>query len=249
MNKINNQIHILPSISVGGAPINVLRLIKELKSQNYNCCFEIWSPNDNDDFKNNLKKENILFQEIPKINPFSIVFLKDIVKKILFSDKERSQFVTHGRGCGLIIKPLIIFFRRKSIHFFRGFTPSYGLTSMILKKILVFLESIICKFGVVICVGKDEFNLVEKYLRPNSQKLLYNPVTKIQWDRDSRKLEFSFIGRRSYQKGFDRAIQIAEKLEDISFSWYGNKESNFHDDLKIPKNLSLFPVRSRIYFL
>ena len=51
MNKINNQIHILPSISVGGAPINVLRLIKELKSQNYNCCFEIWSPNDNDDFK------------------------------------------------------------------------------------------------------------------------------------------------------------------------------------------------------
>tara|TARA_A100001015_G_C14733265_1_gene610762 strand:+ start:146 stop:385 length:240 start_codon:yes stop_codon:yes gene_type:complete len=66
VNKINNQIHILPSISVGGAPINVLRLIKELKSQNYNCCFEIWSPNDNDDFKNNLKKRKYSFSRNPK---------------------------------------------------------------------------------------------------------------------------------------------------------------------------------------
>ena len=70
---------------------------------------------------------------------------------------------------------------------------------------------------------KDEFNLVEKYLRPNSQKLLYNPVTKIQWDRDSRKLNFHLL-KEELSKGFDRAIQIAEKLEDISFSWYGNKE-------------------------
>ena len=239
MNNRNKQIHFLPSISVGGAPINALRLITELKKINSNCTFEIWSPNDNESFKERIVNEGIKFVDIRKVNPFSLPFLNQICS-IIFSSKEKStQFITHGRGCGLIIKPLILISGKKSVHFYRGFTPSYGIKYKFIQKFLTDWESILSKFGIVICVGAEELKQVRKTLNPRRYELLYNPVKKINWERNNNKNTFCFIGRRSYQKGFDRALKVSKNLPDISFTWFGEQEKNFRKNAVTPENMNL----------
>ena len=47
-------IHFLPSLTVGGAPINVLRAVRWLSSHQPNYRHKIFSPLDNDNLKMNL---------------------------------------------------------------------------------------------------------------------------------------------------------------------------------------------------
>ena len=234
---MNNLYHFLPSAGVGGAPINVMRLI--LNSDRKKSNHIIYTPNDNEDYIQKLKYHNINFTIIPKIRIGLIRFFIEIFK-IKIKDKE-SFIITHGRGASLIIRPIAILLNMKSIHFYRGFTKSYGTRNILLPKILILIDRFLCRYGITVAVGIDEKKIIKKYLSPKRLVKIRNPVPEIEWSKNNKAFDydFAFVGRRSLQKGFDNAILLSNQNPDSKFLWVGAKEGNQFKNYKIPSNLKL----------
>lgn len=234
---MNNFYHFLPSAGVGGAPINVMRLI--LNSNKKKFKHTIYIPNDNEDYIQKLKYHNIDFIVIPKIRIGLFRFFIEILK-IKIKDKE-SFIITHGRGASLIIRPITILLNMKSIHFYRGFTKSYGIKNIFLPKILILIDKYLCRYGITIAVGIDEKKIIKRYLSPKRLVKIRNPVPEILWNKNNKAFDydFAFIGRRSLQKGYDNAILLSKKNPDSKFLWVGAKEGNQFKNHKIPSNFKV----------
>ena len=95
------------------------------------------------------------------------------------------------------------------------------------------------KFGTCIAVGFDEANLVQKFLKPRKLCIIRNPVPKIEWEKGVSQFDFGFVGRRSLQKGFDRALYICRQNPDLKFAWVGDCEGQQFQNIVVPNNLKL----------
>ena len=234
---MDNFYHFLPSAAVGGAPINVMRLILNSDRKKYK--HKIYIPNDNDDYIQKLKYHNIDFTIIPKIRIGLFRFFIEILK-IRINDKE-SFIITHGRGASFFIRPISILFSMKSIHFYRGFTKSYGIKNILLSKILISIDKLLCRYGITIAVGIDEKKIIKRHLLPKRLVKIRNPVPEIIWDKNNKAFDydFVFIGRRSLQKGYDNAILLSKQNPNSKFLWVGAKEGKQFKNQKIPSNLEV----------
>lgn len=237
---MHNFFHFLPSASVGGAPINVLRLVMNSDASKYK--HVVLVPNDNLKYIQKLKEKNIEYKIIPSIsvNLFSITKIISIIFKIKINHKN-IILVSHGRGASFIIRPIGILLNLNNIHFYRGYTSSYGIKNKFASNYLRYLDAFLCRWGITIAVGSDEYNLIKKDLNPKNLIRIRNPVPRIKWIENKLdfKYHFVFVGRRSYQKGFDHCLEISKCFPEINFLWVGAREKNQFIQEEIPKNLTL----------
>ena len=110
----------MPSLDTGGAPINVMRVIK-------------WHP------KNNAKIQHIVCSPFNNLKDAEIVLklgtdlskdadIKNYLQLLRFCNKNlfllkcnndnKTLAILHGRGCGLLIKPLLTLLNYETMHFF-----------------------------------------------------------------------------------------------------------------------------------
>lgn len=240
-------IHFLPSLTVGGAPINVLRTIKWMNIHRPENTHMIFTPLDNDAFEKEFTEAGASVSSMPnlKINLNLILFLILLFFKIKNNKRQKSVIILHGRGCGLIIKPLAIIFRLQTVHFFRGFTPTYGLKNSLSVKFLIIYDWLLARFGTCVAVGVDEYNQIFKVLKPKKLMIVRNPVPKIFWELCDNAFDFGFVGRRSYQKGFDLALKICAENPTKRFVWVGDKEKDQYQSVNAPQNLTLIKYKSQ----
>ena len=238
-------IHFLPSLTVGGAPINVLRAVRWLSSHQPNYRHKIFSPLDNDKFEDEFIKLGANVNAVPKlkINAYVFFFFFSLFFKLKKNGSHNIIIILHGRGCGLMLKPLAIIFRLHSVHFFRGFTPTYGINKPMWAKFLILYDWILARFGTCVAVGTDEYKQILRVLNPTNLIIVRNPVPKIVWELNDNPFDFGFVGRRSYQKGFDLALKICKENPTSSFVWIGDEERNQYREKDIPRNLTLMKYK------
>ena len=236
-------VHFLPSLDTGGAPINVMRVIKWHKKNNAKIQHIVCSP------FNNLKMQKLFLKlgtdliEMPDIKNY-LQLLRFIIKNLFLlkcNSSNKTLAILHGRGCGLLIKPLLTLLNYETVLFFRGYTPTYGLQNKFYAFIIRQYDKILAKFGTCVAVGEDEITIISKFLKPKKILKIRNPVPQINWDYNKTdfKYDFGFVGRRSYQKGFDRALRISEENTNKKFVWIGNIEGLQFSGVSIPKNLHI----------
>ena len=207
--------HFLPSDAVGGAPKNVARLVS-LIERRQDVFF--W------------KKEVDDTDQVLSGQTLGKTFFTRLKSLIKFLNKtSRSRIIcTHGRGMGLVVRPIALLFGFSVIHTFRGYRKERFqnyVTGQIKNRIVFMLEKILSKYSINIAVGSAEFLQVEKDLKPSRLFRIHNPVT-VKYDANQSKpiRDVVFVGRRSYQKGFDKFMKIFPLTEGITFSWFGNGE-------------------------
>tara|TARA_B100000768_G_C11276999_1_gene376462 strand:+ start:1039 stop:2073 length:1035 start_codon:yes stop_codon:yes gene_type:complete len=244
---MTEYIHFLPSLTIGGAPINVLRAIKWMNTQRPENIHTIYTPLDNDAFEKEFIEAGANVKSMPnlRINLNLILFFILLFFKIKINKRQESVIILHGRGCGLILKPLAIIFRLQTVHFFRGFTPTYGLKNSKYLRFLIIYDCFLAHFGTCVAVGADEYNQIFKVLNPKKLMIVRNPVPKIFWELCDDAFDFGFVGRRSYQKGFDLALKICAENPTKRFVWVGDEVGGQYQSENIPQNLTLMKYRSQ----
>ena len=65
--------------------------------------------------------------------------------------------MSHGRGASFIIRPIGILLNLNNIHFYRGYTSSYGIKNNVARNYLRYLDDVLCRWGITIAVGSDEY--------------------------------------------------------------------------------------------
>lgn len=217
--------HFLPDNSCGGAPINVKRLI-EITSHNHLIYYWKCTQNNFVLLGNNLSSNYSRFLAsifiIYRINPNDFIF-------------------THGRGMGVIIRIIALFFKKKCIHTYRGYyTSRYKNVKFgnVYNYILFIFEKYMSYYSFNICVSHSEYHLLRNVYKFANIYKIYNPIScsnKIL-PLPVHKRDLIFIGRRSSQKGFDRFQSIFSKNKDFTFDWFGNGE-----DIEKSNNIITFP--------
>lgn len=238
---MTDYVHFLPSLTVGGAPINVLRAIKWLRIHQPENKHVIYAPSDNLVIEEELRNVGAQVIHMPqlKINFRLVIFLFLSLIKIKIGMRKSDKVVLHGRGCGLLIKPIATLLGLQTVHFFRGFTPTYGMQNRFYSKAILLYDSILARFGTCVAVGNDEYEKIQSTLQPTKLIKIRNPVPKIRWELDENAFDFGFVGRRSYQKGFDLALEICLQNPTKRFVWIGAPEKSQYQDAPCPANLTL----------
>lgn len=239
---MRSLVHILPSGSVGGAPNNVIRMIDKLSEITANFEHQVLVPFDNAEFVSRLSDRGVQAVDIaPAANVIRAAFQ---VFKYFAKQRIRNRdtvMVTHGRGAGFVYRPIAILLGLRSVHFYRGFEPCYTLSSALLYTPLKNIDKFLNHFSTVIAVGKDEYDALMENLAPRDLQLIRNLVPDIQWPREPYRpiYDFAAVGRRSYQKGFDRYIKLASETPGLKFLWVGAEENSNVDRDEIPENLEI----------
>lgn len=239
---MNSMLHVLPSGSVGGAPNNVIRLIEEVRELIPDCAHEVLVPADNTAYLRRLDDLKIKKEVLPRaasVFTSAFSFFLQLMKKK--TQRGSTLVITHGRGCGFIHRPLAQILGFRTMHFYRGYTPTYTVRSGLLRFLLNCIDRVLCLRGQVVAVGKDEFDSIQRKLQPAHLVLVRNLVREVAWDARSGSVKFEYvsIGRRSYQKGFDRFLQVADMLPQKKFLWVGADEDIDLSNLDIPNNVEL----------
>ena len=110
-------------------------------------------------------------------------------------------------------------------------------------KFLILYDWILARFGTCVAVGTDEYKQILRVLNPTNLIIVRNPVPKIVWELNDNPFDFGFVGRRSYQKGFDLALKICKENPTSSFVWIGDDERNQYIEKDIPRNLTLMKYK------
>lgn len=239
---MRSLVHILPSGSVGGAPNNVIRMIDKLSEITANFEHEVLVPFDNAEFISRLSDRKVKAVDIAKVT--NLIKSAFQVLKYFAKQKVRRKdtvMVTHGRGAGFVYRPIAILLGLRSVHFYRGFEPHYTLRSFLLYTPLKIIDKFLNRFSTVIAVGEDECNALRTNLGPPDLHLIRNLVPKIHWtpEIDGPIYDFAAVGRRSYQKGYDRYIKLAREAPGMRFLWVGAEEDIIVDRIEIPGNLEI----------
>lgn len=236
-------LHILPSGSVGGAPNNLIRMIDELTALNPQLKHEVLVPFDSTNFISRLKNRQVKTFEIERarrpLESAIQVFLYCLKKKL---KGQNIVIVTHGRGAGFVYRPVAKILRLKSVHFYRGFEANYTIASSFFVSLLRYVDKFLNRFSEVVAVGEDEFRALKVCLDPPKLYLIRNLVPKINWllRADKPTYDFAAVGRRSYQKGFDRYIELVRNHPSTKFLWVGAEEDVHLEPASVPANLDIF---------
>ena len=106
--------------------------------------------------------------EMPDIKNY-LQLLRFIIKNLFLlkcNSSNKTLAILHGRGCGLLIKPLLTLLNYETVLFFRGYTPTYGLQNKFYAFIIRQYDKILAKFGTCVAVGEDEITIISKFLKP-----------------------------------------------------------------------------------
>ena len=89
-------------------------------------------------------------------------------------------------------------------------------------------------------VHNKKQNVIKKrWLQGYNEKLEKIFYERLKKQIGDFKYHFVFVGRRSYQKGFDHCLEISKCFPKINFLWVGAREKNQFIQEEIPKNLTL----------
>lgn len=237
---MRSLVHILPSGTVGGAPNNVIRIIDEVSALTSDYRHEVLVPFDSNQFITRLSKRNVKRVEIPRAKDF----FRSAFKVFIYCLKRKMQgedisVITHGRGAGFIYRPIARLLGYRPIHFYRGFKTDYTVSSRLTARVLKSIDRLLNRNSTVVAVGEDEYKLIRETLAPPNLFLVRNLVKKIDWSprEGTCCYDFAGVGRRSYQKGFDRFIELARKQPGLSFLWVGSEEDVLVSKSQIPPNM------------
>ena len=228
-------VHILPNNSVGGAPINVGRIAKLTETH----------------FQHEVLYMNFASDGLILLNKFvpinlsgSVVF--NFIKIMIYLFRLRLRngpflICTHGRFCGLLFRFIFSRFPIPVVHTYRGFTLTRysGFMSKFRNTLILFLEKTLSQSGTIIAVGAGEYEAICSALEPKKLELVYNPVMiKSAETSSSPKYDVIFIGRKSYQKGYDRFLSIAALDKNSKMAWFGDDE-DFICSGPLPENVAV----------
>ena len=214
-------IHILPDNSVGGAPINVNRIIDLTKVHfNHEVLFLKY-------FRCDL---NVLNEYIPiKLQASILINIVSIIFYLVMLIWRKEAFIlcTHGRFCGLFFRILASIFSIPVVHTYRGFMLKRytGLFADFKNNTINYLERKLSQTGTIIAVGASEYKAISLHLQPRKLELIYNPVSLILEEKNNNpEFDIIFIGRKSLQKGYDKFQKLVTLNKVSHIGWFGDDE-------------------------
>lgn len=208
-----NIYHFLPDNSLGGAPINVKRLVD---ITNYNHFVYYW----------NCSQSNSILDGIDLSRKYSRIL---VLICLIYKIKSYDFIFTHGRGMGVVIRFIAYLFNKKCIHTYRGYYKkrySNLKFGKIYNYILFVYEKYMSYHSFNICVSQSEYYLLKNVYNFANTYQVYNPIScspKIA-PLKIHKRDLIFVGRRSAQKGFDKFLRMFSQNNDFTFDWFGNGE-------------------------
>ena len=84
--------------------------------------------------------------------------------------------------------------------------------------------------------------MILRVLNPTNLIIVRNPVPKIVWELNDNPFDFGFVGRRSYQKGFDLALKICKETPLAVLSGSGMKKETSIEE-RYSRNLTLMKYK------
>lgn len=221
-------IHILPSNAIGGAPMNVSRIVGLTEDAFDHKVF----------FIKFYKTKNVKISSkfIGKVSDITLLNILYIFIYLMHTKITGKKFVvlTHGRMIGLVFRPLCKLLSIPNIHTYRGFTTSRysGLFAKLINGLYILIEQRICNYGKVVAVSESEKKALIYQLKCKDVRVIYNPVQIEIEPKEDKDFDIVFLGRRSLQKGFDRFIEMFSDCTHLKVAWFGD------GDMPVQLNLS-----------
>lgn len=246
-------LHLFPVYKIGGAPVNVLRFIKESngKIENYSAALKA----DDLVFKEFVDNTSQCFDvDISKINLQSFLKLLKIIRKI-------KPDIVHANGKGGAMYAFLIcpFFKGKLFYTFRGFHIKF---SGLKQKLYVAFERLFSMmYSKSIAVSESERKLFLKVtgVKADRVKVIGNGVDVVKKELPlkieevSREYKYNLVSlsRVAEVKDLETMIRAFDLLEDENISLNimgGYLDVDLQYKNKIESIVSGLPCNKRVYF-
>ena len=220
--------------SIGGSHISSLELIKELKKKKYNVKIVL---HEKGILSKYLKKKNIQYSILNlKKFPTKGSYLFNSLYFILINFLKIRNFIIknnikiiHGNDLRVNLAwSISSIYNSKFVWHQRNLLKKRSLIQVVM---IVFSNRIISISKTV--------HMCFSYFLQKKSTIIYNPITKITFSKlKKKKINIAFIGKKSYEKGYDIFLTIAKNFRNNSklfFNVYGAK----YEKLKI-KNIRFY---------
>lgn len=215
-------LHLFPAYKIGGAPINVLRLIKGTEND---ICHYVAASNEDQDFFDSYKKQTkqSVNLQLTKIS------LKTVYKLIIFVLKIKPDIIhANGKGGALYAFILFPFVKGSFFYTLRGYHVKY---SGVKQKIYILFENLFSKVcEKVIAVSESEKKLFLKVTGICDKKVVVIG-NGVQIQKDPLPINFGKVNNKyKYNcvtlSRIDKIKDLATMLE--AFNLLGRKDTALH---------------------